>query len=161
VRVHVGQALIPAGPSGEGDLAIFRTAHVVGIPRASGPGPSSRGRAAGLSLISWASSVLNGPLTCRPRLSAATPLSDGECASKLRDPVHSFDILSETCAIVEPDQCQGSSGAGLMLDGTYEVGVLSWGKGCSQGFPVVFVDLTKEFAWLCNGHGLTSADGVC
>lgn len=142
------------------DLAFF---HLEGTSSSRAPWPPQPADQAGSPLVvaGWGSSQLNGPRGCRPTISRADPLSDNDCMDRLKAVGRGFDRSTERCAELHPDQCQGSSGAGLISGSKAALGVLSWAPGCSQGYPAVFVDLEKSFSMLCESGVLTDVSGVC
>ena len=46
------------------------------------------------------------------------------------------------------DSCQGDSGGPVMYDG-YLIGIVSWGEKCAlEGYPGVYVDVSKFIHWI-------------
>ena len=51
------------------------------------------------------------------------------------------------------DSCQGDSG-GPLTQGTTQVGVVSWGRGCAQaGYPGVYTNVANLLSWINSNKG--------
>jgi secreted trypsin-like serine protease len=123
-----------------GDLAVLRLDGAVDTHGA--PFPTFADAPTGeTTLVSWASTSLGGVPECERWTSAATLLTDADCALTIVDPNGAeFDPATESCADLRPDACQGGSGSPVLSEtksGTALVGILSWGVGCRQGNPAV------------------------
>ncbi len=93
----------------------------------------------------------NGVVSCDRRLTKAVLLESRACREQL--PGSGFDDHAEVCAELDQDFCVGGSGSPLLVNDSL-IGVMSWGIGCGEGYPVAFALIPpREVFWSGESNG--------
>ncbi|KAL7462188.1 hypothetical protein ACHAXS_002576 [Conticribra weissflogii] len=80
-----------------------------------------------------------------------TPIDNEECENRLGSHIVHDDML---CAFDEKEAaCYGDSGGPLIIPGNdatkdIQIGVVSWGIGCSGGYPGVYSRVSTAYDWI-------------
>ncbi|KAK3885117.1 hypothetical protein Pcinc_010668 [Petrolisthes cinctipes] len=108
----------------------------------------------------WGTTKENGDISTLLQEVELTVVTNEECLESYPSSIPDSMVCASEYG---KDSCQGDSGGPLVMnDGGiwYQVGVVSWGKGCAQeGYPGVYTRVTSYIDWISSE--IKSKDGSC
>lgn len=101
-----------------------------------------------VTLCGWGTKKLGGSTPNELQYIELQTITVNECIQK-HDENSPPVIDSEICSFTEEGQgaCHGDSGGPLVADGV-QVGIVSWGRPCAEGYPDVYTRVSSFIDWI-------------